>query len=212
MRKRRKLICQGNQARTETKKEKIKTKLIKIEILLQKSHSEDRSRKEQLAVKAIKTNSKYFFSYAKQFSSTRSSIGPLLNQNNEYTGSSSKMANLLSTQYSSVFSKPSDSTYYTMVENESDISLENIEFTEEDIVDAIDELKNNSASGPDGLAAIFLKRCKNALAKPLYQLWRKCIDKGITPDKLKEAHIIPIHKGVTRDFLPTTDLSLSLLM
>ena len=26
-------------------------------------------------------------------------------------------------------------------------------------------------------------------------LWRKCLDQGITPDKLKEAHIIPIHKG-----------------
>ena len=35
---------------------------------------------------------------------------------------------------------------------------------------AIDELKNNSASGPDGLAAIFLKKCKNALATPLFHL------------------------------------------
>ena len=195
MRKRRKLICQSNEATSEKKKEKVKAKLIKIEILLQKSHSEARSRKEQLAVKAIKTNSKFFFSYAKQFSATKSSIGPLLNENNEYTGSSSKMANLLSSQYSSVFSKPSDSPYYTMEENENDETITDIDFTEQDIIDAIDELKNTSASGPDGLAAIYLKKCKESLSRPLFLLWRKCLDKGMTPNKLKEAHIIPIHKG-----------------
>ena len=74
-------------------------------------------------------------------------------------------------------------------------TITDIEFTEQDIIDAIDELKNNSASGPDGLAAIFLKKCKNSLAKPLFHMWRKCLDLGITPQKLKEAHIIPIHKG-----------------
>ena len=195
MRKRRKLIDKANLATTESKKEEIRNKLIKIEILLQKSHTEARSRKEQLAVKAIKTNSKYFFSYAKQFSSTKSSIGPLLNENNEYTASSSKMANLLSSQYSFVFSKPSDSPYYAMEESQDDATITDIEFSEQDIIDAIDELKNTSASGPDGLAAIFLKKCKYSIAKPLFRLWRKCLDQGITPDKLKEAHIIPIHKG-----------------
>ena len=58
--------------------------------------------------------------------------------------------------------------------------------------DAIDELTKNSASGPDGLAAIFLKKCKLAISEPLYHLWRDCLDKGITPSKLKEAHIITI--------------------
>ena len=118
-----------------------------------------------------------------------------MNENNEYTASSSKMANLLSSQYSFVFSKPSDSPYYAMVENQDDVTITDIEFSEQDIIDAIDELKNTSASGPDGLAAIFLKKCKDSLAKPLFHLWRKCLDQGITPDKLKEAHIIPIHKG-----------------
>ncbi len=33
------------------------------------------------------------------------------------------------------------------------------------------------------------------MLKPLTGLWRDCLDLGITPTKLKEAHIIPIHKG-----------------
>ena len=65
MRKRRKLMDRYNQSTSEKKKDSIKNKLVKIEILLQKSHTDCRDRKEQLALKAIKTNSKYFFSYAK---------------------------------------------------------------------------------------------------------------------------------------------------
>ena len=194
MRKRRKLMIQFEQSTEDRRKEKIREKLIQIELLIQKSHFDNRSRKEQRAVKAIKTNSKYFFAYAKQFSSTRSKVGPLLDELKEYTSSSPKMANILSTQYSSVFSKPIETPYHT--EEDTNIeSLTDIDFSEKDIVDAIDELKNNSASGPDGIAAIFLKKCKNSLSKPLFQLWRKCLDLGISPCKLKEAHIIPIYKG-----------------
>ena len=40
-----------------------------------------------------------------------------------------------------------------------------------------------------------MKKCKLAISEPLYHLWRDCLDKGITPSKLKEAHIIPMHKG-----------------
>ena len=195
MRKRRKLMEKYKQCASENKQESIKIKLVNIELLLQKSHADCRSRKEQLALKAIKTNPKYFFSYAKQFSSTRSSIGPLLNEVNEYTASSTKMANLLSAQYSSVFSTPKDSPYFTMEEEVNSVELTDVTFSEQDIIDAIDELKNSSASGPDGISAIFLKKCKSALSKPLHRLWRKCLDQGITPSKLKEANIIPIHKG-----------------
>ena len=145
MRKRRKLMEKLSQSTTEMKKESIKNKLVKIELLLQKSHIDCRSRREQLAVKAIKTNSKYFFAYAKQFSSIRSSIGPLLNEVNEYTSSPSKMANLLSAQYASVFSKPKDSPYFSMNEEVDSAVITDITFTEQDIIDAIDELKNSSA-------------------------------------------------------------------
>ena len=80
MRKRRKLSHQFAQATSDDRKSSLRTKLIRIELLIQKSHFGVHSRKEQLAVKAIKTNSKFFFSYAKQFSKTRSSIGPLLTE------------------------------------------------------------------------------------------------------------------------------------
>ena len=196
MRKRRKLQLQFESANTAAHREKIREKLVSTELLLQKSHFDARQRKEQLAIIAIKTNPKYFFSYAKQFAVTKSKIGPLLNNSNEYTSSSQVMANILSKQYSSVFSAPLPSSPVLNVEEKDDIpTLTDIIFAEQDIIDAIDELSNTSSSGPDGLAAVFLKKCKTSIAKPLFSLWRDCLDKGITPAKLKEAHIIPIHKG-----------------
>ena len=155
-------MIQLEQSTTDRRKEKIREKLVQIEILIQKSHTDTRSGKEQLAVKAIKTNSKYFYAYAKQFSSTRSKVGPLLDELKEYTSSAAKMANILSSQYSSVFSKPIQSIYHAEEDDPNIQSLTDIDFSEQDIIDAIDELKNNSASGPDGLVAIFLKKCKNS--------------------------------------------------
>ena len=75
-----------------------------------------------------------------------------------------------------LFSEPKDSPYFEMNKEVDSVKITDVIFTEKDIIDAIDELKNSSASGPDGLSAIFLKRCKTALAKPLCCPWRKCLD------------------------------------
>ena len=60
---------------------------------------------------------------------------------------------------------------------------------------AIDELKPNSASGPDGFPVIMLKNCKLHLAAPLPILWRSCFNSGDIPSLLKKGLIIPQHKG-----------------
>ena len=59
-----------------------------------------------------------------------------------------------------------------------------------------------AASGPDSRAAIFLKKCKAVLSVALFQLWRDCVDQGISPESPKEAHIIPIRKGLASNYRP----------
>ena len=66
------------------------------------------------------------------------------------------------------------------------------------IEDAIDELDENSSAGPDGVPAIFLKRTKTAISKPLALLLRKSIDEGKIPEIFKMAYVTPIHKGGSR--------------
>ena len=98
-------------------------------------------------------------------------------------------------QHQSVFSEPMNQSIYTNATDTTNQSMLDILFTEEDIMNAIDEFSNNSASGPDRLSAILMKQFKKTISKPLYVLWRTCLDNGITPSDLKIGHIIPIHKG-----------------
>lgn len=63
---------------------------------------------------------------------------------------------------------------------------------------AISELCVNSAAGPDGVPAILLTKCKETLAFPLHKIWRRSLETGIMPSKLKDAIISPIYKGGDR--------------
>ena len=75
---------------------------------LQKSYRETRDITEQKAVDAIKTYSKYVFSYAKKFSKVVIGIGPVMYSAKTLVTCPTHMAEMLSTQYSSVFSEPKE--------------------------------------------------------------------------------------------------------
>ena len=195
MRKRRALEIKLGKTSSVTRIRNIEGKLTNIEILLQKSYQATHQQGEMRAVQSIKSNPKYFFAYAKKFSKIKTKIGPLLDENNQYTASSQDMANIFKKQYDSVFSDPMSSSIYSEGAKIAEENLIDLQFTPVDFQEAIDELSNNSSSGPDGVPAIFLKKCKMELSGPLSMLWRKILDLGITPDILKLAHIIPIHKG-----------------
>ena len=195
MRKRRRLTLKLSNNCSPTKRHNIENKLINIEILLQKSYQCSNQMEEQKATAAIKTNPKYFFAYAKKHSKIKTKIGPLLNEKNVYTSSSEEMANILRTQYESVFTDPKGSSVYTEEASNAEAHISDMEFTESDLIESIDELSQTSSSGPDGVPAVFMKRCKTEVSKPLYLIWRKCLDAGVTPNDLLVAHVIPIHKG-----------------
>ena len=67
-----------------------------------------------------------------------------------------------------------------------------------DFCDAIDAIPSGAAPGPDGIPAIMLKKAKVPISRLLVILFRVSLDKGNIPDVLKEAFIIPVHKGGSR--------------
>ena len=67
---------------------------------------------EHKAVSAITRNSKYFFSYAKKFSTISTVLGPLIDIDNKVISCPQKMADMLAEQYNSVFSIPKENQYY----------------------------------------------------------------------------------------------------
>ena len=72
--------------------------------------------------------------------------------------------------------------------------IDNLTFDYTDVREAIDKLSANAASGPDGIPAILLKKCKNILSFPLTTMWQKSLKSGDIPDIYKLAFITPIHK------------------
>ena len=109
MRKRRKYIKRLHSTFSTKGKIDIKEKLIDIELQLQESYKQSKDSNERKALNAIKSNPKYFYSYAKKHSKNKSRVGPLFNKKmNSFIESSKEMADLLQDQYMSVFSEPTE--------------------------------------------------------------------------------------------------------
>ena len=72
--------------------------------------------------------------------------------------------------------------------------LEDIIFTEDDIVESVKRIPTQSSPGPDGIPAKLLKECIHELKKPLYKLWRTSLDQGKIPENVKFSHVSPIFK------------------
>ena len=188
-------------SKTECKRVSIMNKLIEIEKKLQKSHCEERRHTESLAIDKIKCNPKFFYTFARRYSKIKVGVGPLINSDNQTISSPQDMAEILSEQYSSVFSEPKDIDINSLFIDAADTNkpvLDSINFTDSQLADAMSELTTNAAPGPDGFPAILLKKCNSVLARPLATIWRKSLDTGEIPAICKSAKISPIHKGKSR--------------
>ena len=171
-------------------------RVINIENQITALHDKERNEKEKRAIENIKTNSRFFFSYAAQFSTSKSKIGPFLEENGDIIDDNKRMSEMLSTQYSSVFSTPTEelpSELNNVIEVQPHIT--DVQITKQEIIQAIDELKVNSAAGPDEIPAVLLKKCKQSLSTPLAMIWRKSLDENDVPAELKHAVIFPLAKG-----------------
>ena len=157
--------------------------------------------KERNAVATIKTNPKFFFSYAKRLAKAKSSVAPLRNREGVLTNNASEKAELLQAEYVSVFSDPLKAdieTCKSYVNEVHDAELTNFTFTPGDIIEAIEELDPYSAA-PDGdIPAKVICDCKENLSLPLWMLWQRSLDTGVIPSDLKLQYITPIYKKGNR--------------
>ena len=155
------------------------------------------TQRELKAVECVKSNPKYFFSYAKRFSKLRSNIGPLRNtETGLLQHDPQKMADILQNQYSSVFSNPANPVKENTMSDAPQPSetITTIEFTEEDIISAIDDIDADSATSEGDIPARILKSCKGPLARALLRLWKTSYETGIIPKVYKEQFITPVYK------------------
>ena len=202
MRCRRRTLQQKTTATGRARKEALGRRLIEIEKKLQLSYRQQADYEEDKAVQNIRRNPKFFYTYAKKFSKIKVGIGPLIDATKSLITCPHKMSEMLADQYCSVFSQPqySSTLPYELFPDEalSRSSITRIIFSNEELEEAMDELSDNAAAGPDGFPAILLKKCRKILAPPLANIWRKSLAEGIVPHNCKTAYISPIHKGQSR--------------
>lgn len=159
----------------------------------------DLNLKETKAVDTIKTNPRYFYSYAKRFAKVPSSISPLRDEHGNLHTNPQEKAEILQSQYVKVFSDPNAADIDASVSNvkhnvDSDNSLKDLTFTESDIVDAIKELDPYSATSEGDIPARILCSCKENLAQPLVLIWSKSFATSIIAPPMKMQYITPIYK------------------
>ena len=176
----------------------LKIKLALVCYDIKEAINKDLDRKEAKAIEKIRSNPKFFFSYAKQFSHTKSTISMLMDKNKQVVTDKKKMADMLQDQFTSVFSNPNSpaisSPSFPPVSVSTPFQEADFDFPDEDIISAASEIKEDSACGPDGIPAILLKNCIAELCIPIRIIWYESITSGIVPTFYKQSFITPLFK------------------
>merc|ERR1711895_374329 len=174
----------------------IEKDILDTESELREHREQERNSKEERVINNMKDNPKIFFDYIRKQKDKDTKIGPF-KIGNDYIYDAKQICKCLIEQYNSQFSERVKTMTITeneiMEMDEGDIS--DIEVTEDEISNAIDKLKRNSAAGPDGIPAVFIINTRDCIKIPLRIILRKSLDEGNIPDIFKLAYITPIHKG-----------------
>ena len=187
-------IKKNSPSQSNTKITKLLQEKSNLEDQIKQSIENESSDKEKSIISKIKTNPKALYSYAKCKSRVKSKIGPLSDGDGKLQSDAAVMSNLLQDQYLKVFSNPSEKTKINIEVNDKNTCITDIDFTIQDIENAIKLIPTNSASGPDKFPAIVLKKCSKSLSKALNVIWRKSLNSGQIPIKYLHQTIIPIFK------------------
>ncbi len=77
--------------------------------------------------------------------------------------------------------------------------LEEIQVDRKNLLDILSKLDGRKAVGPDGIAGIILRECKEQLLLPVYDIIVSSLREGRVPREWKRAHIGPIYKGGNKE-------------
>ena len=175
--------------------EGIRNEIYSIEAKIKETILEQQKLREEKAIQTVKKNPAYFFSFAKRSDKTNCKVGPLYDENKKLQSDHKVMADLLQAQYTRVFSDPnSPNKKLPKLNINCCDNINDIEFTQDDIISAISEINENSACGEQDIPAIVLRKCKDILSYPILCMWKESMQTGIIPEKYKYQCITPIHK------------------
>ena len=138
-------------------------------------------------------NCKPFWNYVKSKKQDNVGVSPLKSKGSLHSDGKSK-AEILLSQFSSVFTRDSDSTSLPTVSRNIRDSIADLHIQEEGVLKLLRNLNINKASGPDSLPNRILKDCALELAPAVTAIFQSSIDSGQLPDDWTNANIAPVFK------------------
>ena len=165
--------------------------------LYDKKQSQVMIKYENHIISDMKTNPKRFFAYLKSKRKIKQSVTALKTADGGLTNSSEEAANVLAEFFSSTFCKesfgPMPNKCYSKSNN---CNISNLEFSEEEVRDALSQLNQSKAFGPDEIhPKLLVSLSKNhQFVMALTKLFKNCYESGRMPNLWKVANITAIHK------------------
>ena len=197
---------------------KTMVELREVEEEIDEEYKKSRLKQEKEAIKTIKHNPKYFYTYAKKFSKSKGEIAAFVKETGDLTDDPAEQADILRKQYESVASKPmeefkvkedffmtdvnntqaNDETDYEQPIGPIETCLTDITLAQPFVSECINMLSAGAAPGPDGIPAKMIKAANTTFASMLNNIMQSSLDSGNIPGILKLAFVTPIHKGDSR--------------
>ena len=158
-----------------------------------------------------KTNPKEFYNFIREKRMSTSSIGPIINENGDFTNNEEQICSILNNFFASVFTKEdlSNIPMVPAVQNYNNNTLNGFSIAESDVSKCIDKLKVTKSPGPDMISPRVLKEAKSELVKPLTVIFNKSLQSGLIPCEWKLANVTPIFKKGSKS-LPSNYRPISL--
>lgn len=144
----------------------------------------------------LKTNPKLFWKFVN--SKRKSDQFPnFMSFNGESTNDPLLIANLFKDFFASSYSANSfivDESKFHHMHSCPELPLSSISYSDLQVKQYLDRLKQDASPGPDNVPEIILKNCAESLAAPLGTLFNKSLISGRFPDFWKISYIRPVHK------------------
>jgi hypothetical protein len=193
------LMQRRNRARTKAKNNK-QSEHWKRYLQLQKEVKHKTKEAHKKYVESVfnesqseKSINKKVWSYIKAQGKDHAGIPPLEESNNDLVYSARGKANLLSRQYSSVFTTENPDIP-TLPEAEALPEMDAITVKPEGIAKLLKELEPKKAAGPDGIPTRLLKDFYEPMSNILAIIFQQSLNTGDVPEDWKKASIVPIFK------------------
>ena len=124
-------------------------------------------------------------------------IPPLL-ENGVFVTNFQTKANIFNNHFVEQCSLISDDSVLPNPVSRCNSSLSSVEITGEKISSIIRSLDPKKAHGWDDISINMIKLCDIEIVKPLYLIYKECLETGRFPSSWKEANVLPIHKKENR--------------